>query len=142
MNAYTPVRHTYRGEDLPRTTSAPAGESLEGPDADSDDPNARRIVAFGLRNPFRIAVRPGGNDLWLGDVGAGEFDLNDQFSRFVADIGVDDTSRSRPLGTRDDTRRPDEPIHASRRGSRIGRLGACGRGQPPVSQELTARYAS
>ena len=35
----------------------------------SPDANARRIVASGLRNPFRITVRPGTNELWAGDVG-------------------------------------------------------------------------
>jgi glucose/arabinose dehydrogenase len=35
----------------------------------STDANQRRIVAMGLRNPFRIEVRPGTNELWLGDVG-------------------------------------------------------------------------
>jgi len=33
------------------------------------DPNARRIVAYGLRNPFRFTVRPGSSELWIGDVG-------------------------------------------------------------------------
>ena len=33
------------------------------------DPNARRIVAYGLRNPFRIATRPGTNEVWVGEVG-------------------------------------------------------------------------
>jgi glucose/arabinose dehydrogenase/PKD repeat protein len=33
------------------------------------DANARRIVAYGLRNPFRITVRPGTNEVWAGDVG-------------------------------------------------------------------------
>ena len=33
------------------------------------DPNARRIVAYGLRNPFRIAARPGTREMWVGDVG-------------------------------------------------------------------------
>ena len=33
------------------------------------DANARRIVAYGLRNPFRITVRPGTNEVWIGDVG-------------------------------------------------------------------------
>ena len=32
-------------------------------------PNARRIVAHGLRNPFRITVRPGTSEVWVGDVG-------------------------------------------------------------------------
>jgi glucose/arabinose dehydrogenase len=35
----------------------------------SGDDNARRLVAEGLRNPFRFTVRPGTNELWIGDVG-------------------------------------------------------------------------
>ena len=35
----------------------------------SSDANARRIVAYGLRNPFRFAQRPGSDELWIGDVG-------------------------------------------------------------------------
>ena len=33
------------------------------------DPNAKRIVAYGLRNPFRLALRPGTRELWVGEVG-------------------------------------------------------------------------
>ena len=29
----------------------------------------RRIVAPGMRNPFRFTVRPGTSELWVGDVG-------------------------------------------------------------------------
>ena len=32
-------------------------------------PNARRIIAYGLRNPFRFAMRPGTSEVWIGDVG-------------------------------------------------------------------------
>jgi len=39
------------------------------PNAGSSDANARRIVAYGMRNPFRFTIRPGTNDLWIGDVG-------------------------------------------------------------------------
>jgi glucose/arabinose dehydrogenase/PKD repeat protein len=35
----------------------------------SPDANARRIIAYGLRNPFRVTFRPGTNELWVGDVG-------------------------------------------------------------------------
>jgi glucose/arabinose dehydrogenase len=35
------------------------------------DPNARRIIAYGLRNPFRqtLVARPGTDEVWVGDVG-------------------------------------------------------------------------
>ncbi len=46
------------------------GEGLSSnPLAGSADPNARRIVAHGLRNPYRFTVRPGTSELWIGDVG-------------------------------------------------------------------------
>jgi glucose/arabinose dehydrogenase len=46
------------------------GEAAAGnPEAGSSDPNLRRIVAYGFRNPFRFAFRPGTSELWLGDVG-------------------------------------------------------------------------
>jgi glucose/arabinose dehydrogenase len=35
----------------------------------NSDPNARRIIAHGLRNPFRITARPGTSEIWVGDVG-------------------------------------------------------------------------
>ncbi|HET6728638.1 MAG TPA: PQQ-dependent sugar dehydrogenase, partial [Jiangellaceae bacterium] len=41
----------------------------DNPGVGSSDPNARRIVAYGLRNPFRIGVRPGTGEVWVGDVG-------------------------------------------------------------------------
>jgi uncharacterized repeat protein (TIGR01451 family) len=46
------------------------GDGLPGnPFANSPDQNARRIVGYGYRNPFRIAIRPGTNEVWAGDVG-------------------------------------------------------------------------
>jgi glucose/arabinose dehydrogenase len=35
------------------------------------DANQRRILAYGLRNPYRIAIRPGTNDVWIADRGHG-----------------------------------------------------------------------
>ena len=35
------------------------------------DTNAKRIVAFGLRDASRLAVRPGTNDIWVTDRGGG-----------------------------------------------------------------------
>jgi len=49
----------------PNTGAAMAGNPLIG----SSDVNARRIIAHGLRNPFRFTFRPGTNEVWLGDVG-------------------------------------------------------------------------
>jgi glucose/arabinose dehydrogenase/PKD repeat protein len=46
------------------------GEGLsDNPLSGHADANARRIVAYGLRNPFNLTVRPGTNDIWIGDVG-------------------------------------------------------------------------
>src|SRR5438309_3873064 len=51
------------------TTGAPAtGNPGVG------DTNAQRIVAEGLRNPFRFTVRPGTGELWIGDVGANDWE--------------------------------------------------------------------
>ncbi len=49
----------------PSTGAAAAGNANIG----SADLNTRRIVAMGLRNPFRFTIRPGTNEVWIGDVG-------------------------------------------------------------------------
>ena len=41
----------------------------DNPLAASTDPNARRIIAHGMRNPFRFTPRPNTDELWVGDVG-------------------------------------------------------------------------
>jgi glucose/arabinose dehydrogenase len=76
-----------RSQDM-RTTSDPVtldgtvirvdpetGAGSDGnPFAGSTDANARRIVAYGLRNPFRATFRPDTNELWAGDVGWNEWE--------------------------------------------------------------------
>ena len=47
-------------------TGAPVAGS---PFASNPNANAKRIIAYGLRNEFRFAFRPGTNELWAGDVG-------------------------------------------------------------------------
>ena len=46
------------------------GAGMTGnPFAASADANARRVIAYGMRNEFRFAFRPGTKELWAGDVG-------------------------------------------------------------------------
>jgi glucose/arabinose dehydrogenase len=49
----------------PATGAGAAGNPM----ASSTDVNARRIIGYGLRNPFRFTFRPGTSELWVGDVG-------------------------------------------------------------------------
>lgn len=45
------------------------GEGAPGnPLASDPDQNARRIIAYGLRNPFRFVFRPGTSEIWIADV--------------------------------------------------------------------------
>src|SRR6266496_5706983 len=44
----------------------------------SSDPNERRIIGYGFRNPFRMIVKPGTNDVWVADVGSGTWEEIDR----------------------------------------------------------------
>ena len=67
----TRSRSTARSSaSIPRPGAALPSNPLAG----SSDPNARRIIAYGLRNPFRFAFRPGTSELWIGDVGWNEWE--------------------------------------------------------------------
>ncbi|MFC5834295.1 LamG-like jellyroll fold domain-containing protein [Nonomuraea insulae] len=54
----------------PDTGAAAAGN----PNAGNADPNTARIVAHGLRNPFRFTQRPGTDEIWSGEVGWGAYE--------------------------------------------------------------------
>jgi glucose/arabinose dehydrogenase len=45
------------------------------------DENDRRIIAFGLRNPYRFSFRPGTSEIWIGDVGAESWE---EFDRILS----------------------------------------------------------
>jgi len=82
---------SFRSQDL-RTTSDPVtldgslirvdpatGAALStNPLFGRSDANARRIVAYGFRNPFRFTFRPGTNEIWVGDVGGGPWEEIDR----------------------------------------------------------------
>jgi glucose/arabinose dehydrogenase/fibronectin type 3 domain-containing protein len=63
----------------PRTGAGVSGNPLFG----SPDANERRILAYGLRDAVRLAIRPGTNDVWVGDRGGGYWE---EFNR-VPDTG-------------------------------------------------------
>jgi glucose/arabinose dehydrogenase/PKD repeat protein len=52
-----------------RVDPATGAGATGNPMASSTDANARRIIGYGLRNPFRFTFRPGTSELWVGDVG-------------------------------------------------------------------------
>jgi glucose/arabinose dehydrogenase len=60
----------------PATGLAAAGN----PNSGSADANAKRIVAYGFRNPFRFTFRPGTSELWVGDVGSNIWEEIDRVS--------------------------------------------------------------
>jgi glucose/arabinose dehydrogenase len=69
----------------PDTGLGAAGNPLSG----STDPNVRRIVAQGLRNPFRFTFRPGTNELWVGDVGWNTWEEVDRLVTPTGTSGAD-----------------------------------------------------
>jgi glucose/arabinose dehydrogenase len=52
-----------------RVNKATGAALPDNPAAGSQDANARRIISYGFRNPFRFTARPGTDELWIGDVG-------------------------------------------------------------------------
>lgn len=66
----------------PATGAAMPGNPLIG----SADADARRIVAHGLRNPFRFTIRPGTSEVWLGDVGWNTWEEIDRLANPTAAV--------------------------------------------------------
>lgn len=93
MNPPTAQGGALRSQDL-RTPADPTGldgtivrvdpdtgAGLAGnPLSASGDANARRIIAYGLRNPFRFAIDPRTDELYVGNVGWGEVEEVDRFA--------------------------------------------------------------
>jgi glucose/arabinose dehydrogenase len=52
-----------------RVDPATGAGLTDNPFGSSADANRRRVVAYGLRNPFRFTIRPGTSEVWLSDVG-------------------------------------------------------------------------
>jgi glucose/arabinose dehydrogenase len=75
-----------RAQDI-RTTSDPVGLNgtviridrftgapMAGNPTTIGSTNEQRIIAYGLRNPFRMAIHPDSGELWIGDVGWGTWE--------------------------------------------------------------------
>lgn len=69
QDARTTADPTGLSGALVRLNPATGAASAGNPFINSTDANQRRIVAYGIRNPFRIAIRPGTNEVYVGDVG-------------------------------------------------------------------------
>ena len=65
----TPADPTGLNGALLRVDPATGAGLPDNPNSGAADPNARRIIAYGMRNPFRFGMRPGTNEVWIGDVG-------------------------------------------------------------------------
>ncbi|MEN3613066.1 PQQ-dependent sugar dehydrogenase [Plantactinospora sp. ZYX-F-223] len=65
----TPADPTGLSGTLIRISPSTGAALPDNPLAASPDPNNRRILAYGLRNPYRWTFRPGSSEVWIGDVG-------------------------------------------------------------------------
>ncbi len=74
----TPGDQTGLAGTLIRVDPATGAAAPGNPFGSSTDANLRRIVAYGLRNPFRTTVRPGTNEIWAADVGLDQFEEIDR----------------------------------------------------------------
>lgn len=66
----------------PDTGEGWPGNPMEG----SLDANEQRIVAYGFRNPFRFAIHPETNEVYVGNVGQGSYEELDRFASASTEI--------------------------------------------------------
>jgi glucose/arabinose dehydrogenase len=96
-----------RAQDL-RTESDPAG--LSGSVIAIDvEAGRHRVVAYGLRSPFRFALRPDEPELWIGDVGstrADELNVVDARAARPVNLGWPCYEGSSPLRSYDESDLP------------------------------------
>ncbi len=129
---------------------AETGAALDdNPFAESPDENARRIIAWGLRNPFRFTFRPGTRELWIGDVG---WDTWEEINRIADPLepnnfgwpcyeGAGRSPGYEPAAMCQDLYRKVErdgrahtpPVHTHRHGGGAGDPGPCGGGDAAIS---------
>ncbi len=70
----TPGDETQLDGTLLRLDPATGAAAAGNPNIGSADPDTRRIVANGLRNPYRITMRPGTSETWISDTGWNAFE--------------------------------------------------------------------
>ncbi|MFN8037411.1 MAG: PQQ-dependent sugar dehydrogenase [Acidimicrobiia bacterium] len=79
------------GDAAPGNPNGARTSTGQAAPADSTNPasvaNLRRIVGFGFRNPYRFTIRPGTNDLWIGDVGNGTWEEIDRIANPTGSVG-------------------------------------------------------
>ncbi len=68
-----------------RLNPATGGAASGNPAIGNSDPIRQRMVAYGLRNPFRMTFRPGTTDLYVGDVG---YSTWEEVNRLANPIGA------------------------------------------------------
>jgi len=96
-----------RAQDL-RTAGDPPGVSGSVIAIDVER-RRHRVVAYGLRSPFRFALRPGSSELWIGDVGstrADELDVADTRAAAPVNFGWPCYEGSSPLRSYDEAEIP------------------------------------
>jgi cysteine-rich repeat protein len=128
----------------PITGAAFPDNALVGGGVLEDD----RIVAFGFRNPFRLAPRPGTTELWIGEVGWADFEEIDVlpdpraavrnygwpcYEGFLPQPGYDGANLALCESLYSAPGSVVDPVFAYRRGEHVVPGDACGSGGSAIS---------